>query len=857
MVLAAALAASVVFCGVSSLLGQAPPPAPPAAPAAAAPAAPGENDMVNLSALPPNMPVQLLVEYVGERLDLKFIYDSTDLTAAGTITLTLAQNKRVKVSELYGILEDVLRAKNLVMIKAPNGEWIRIMPTGKASTFTALPPPNVQSPPSEGETIVTETMTLQHADPRDIQDALVPYISDFGFVSPMPDRHMLQITEYKSRVDELRQFIKLLDVPVKKFEKREVQLKNAKASDLQSRLQAFVAARAAKATKTVPVKQVAGNVTRIVYQVMAAAQEMQPFIDVNERTNALVMIGLPGDLDDLTEMVDLYDVPRINLQEVKFYPLQYQAADDVVAAITALGLLGPDLGTTTGTARRPATPQPMRPGLPPQPNGGGSTGTLYGTGATPKLTVMESQNTIIVSALPEEQKIVADFVKQVDQIPSEFGAIRVYPLSRRNSDDVATMLKTVFGSGGVDPRTKATLPGVEGAPTVVSLTDINAIIASASPQQQEDIARLIQTIDASQPQVLLEATLVEVTNNNGFNLGVELEHMQTGNNYAGTQLGLVNPTPPHLSLTASGGAASTLGGSLAFLDDGQVAALLQALETRTKGRTMSKPRILVNNNYKNAVLQSVDEQPVTQLDALTSNVTTVSFKQYIQAGTKLQITPMISEGNFIKLDIDLEVSTFTGVSTDPSIPPPQSSRVLTTEITAPDQRTVVIGGLVGRSFQEGVSQVPFFGDIPVLGELFKSHANTDATTTIYLFVKASILRDVTFEDMYAETRETRSVLPKDIKMLDPALSDVSAAREADRMNAVIKKREAERKAAHEAAMEAELKARSPGRGMTPPVAPVTPPAPRSDVPAPAPVVPVTPAAPRSDVPATAPGSVTE
>jgi type II secretory pathway component GspD/PulD (secretin) len=661
----------------------------------------------------------------------------------------------------------------------------------------------------------------------------------------------------------LRQFIKLLDVPIKKFEKRDVPLKYAKASDIQARLLMLIASRQGKLTKTIPNKvPIAGGGSSIKYTVIATPQEIAPFIDVNERTNALVMIGVPADLDDLTELVALYDVPKVNLQEVKFYPLLYQAADDVVTAIITLNLLGPDLNTG-GAGKRTGSGAPRAGGGPTMPSpapSGGSGGTmLYGTGATPKLTVMESQNTLILMAMPDEQKIVADFVKQVDVIPSEFGAIRVYPLERRNSDDVANMLKSVFNAGSVDPRTRAALPGVEGAPTVVSLTDINAVIASASPQQQEDIARLILQIDASQPQVLLEATLVEVTNNNGFNLGIELEHLQANNNYAGTQLGLTQVTPPHLSLTggqatsvtASGtvgtSATSLLGGSLAFLSDGQVVALLQALESKTKGRTLSKPRMLVNNNFKNAILSSQDKQATTSLDALTSNVSTVSFKGYQGAGTTLTITPMISDGNFIKLDITLDVSAFTGPgSADGTIPGPMSDRSIFSEITCPDQRTVVIGGLVGRNVTEGTNQVPFFGDIPIIGELFKSHVNSDATTTLYLFVKASILRDVTFEDMFSETRDTRAVLPKDIKKLDPTLSDASAAREADKLNAVIKKRAAEKKAAAEveAAAEAKTRARGIGRSEIPVVpAPVTP---QSAAPEQAPVVP--PAAPGSGTP---------
>jgi type II secretory pathway component GspD/PulD (secretin) len=99
---------------------------------------------VNLMDLPNPLNVQTFVDYVGNQLKLKFIYDPADLEVVGNIVVE--PNQPVKVSQLYGLLEEVLRTKKLVMIKTKEGDWIRILPVSKAASFTRVPVPNWKVP---------------------------------------------------------------------------------------------------------------------------------------------------------------------------------------------------------------------------------------------------------------------------------------------------------------------------------------------------------------------------------------------------------------------------------------------------------------------------------------------------------------------------------------------------------------------------------------------------------------------------------------------------------------------------------------------------------------------------------------
>jgi type II secretory pathway component GspD/PulD (secretin) len=783
---------------------------PPEAPPPASPRVPAINpDEIVKMNLPDDMNLRVLVEYVGGLLRMKFIYDETFAPqGAPTSTINIkAFPQEVRMGELYHLLETVLNMKNYTMIRA--GEWVRIVPSSgpnnKAPTNLPVPQLDVLSPIQPGDSIVRDIIKLKAADPRDIVDVLSPFLSDSGSAIPLPDRGLLVLMDFSNRMEGLRRLVKLFDVPPKKMRQEVIELKYARAPDLATRLANIFLARNQARVKVVPIiQQFPGGIQKTTYQTVAAPPEPQPFIDVNERNNALVLMGSENDVAYLDDLIPIYDVPIKDSQEIKIYELTYLAAADAMKSLQDLGLVGLEL--TPGATRRPtATRAPSMGGIVPTSpmaanNPAGATG---GTGAVARLSTLEARNALVIRATAEEHQRIKEFIDNADKQMKVMGNIRVYILERRDPDQITTVLQGVMKSTSFDARTKTPIPGEEGAPTFVSIPDINAIIVNASPSQHEDIARIITEVDAQQPQVLLECTLVEVTDSDTLDLGVELENVApsaTANvrNFTSSNFGFAPIDPKTgLSVFANGTATAVgTGGTYAFLDDGVVVALIRALETKSKGRVLSKPRILVNNNSKNAVIKSLNQEPVTQLNALTSNVTTQSFQQYVNAGTTLTITPHISDGNFLKLTIIMDVSSFVpttaSAAAGTSVPPPSTDRNMSTEITVPDQRTIVIGGLNDKHQTVAIDQVPLLGDIPVIGELFKHRTVTDTNSTIYLFVKASILRDVTFSDLYRDTQHARDVMPADLQRLDPELTTQAAEKEAERLNEVIHRRTTEK-----------------------------------------------------------------
>ena len=117
------------------------------------------------------------------------------------------------------------------------------------------------------------------------------------------------------------------------------------------------------------------------------------------------------------------------------------------------------------------------------------------------------------------------------------------------------------------------------------------------------------------------------------------------------------------------------------------------------------------------------------------------------AGTTVTVRPQIAEGDHLILQYSVAISAFVGKSTDPSLPPPRQQNAIESVVTIPDGYTVVVGGLRVDTEAKGTSQIPLVGDVPVLGELFKSRSNASDKSRFFVFLRANILRHDGFEDL--------------------------------------------------------------------------------------------------------------
>ena len=191
--------------------------------------------------------------------------------------------------------------------------------------------------------------------------------------------------------------------------------------------------------------------------------------------------------------------------------------------------------------------------------------------------------------------------------------------------------------------------------------------------------------------------------------------------------------------------AAGRGFSGVVLSPGDFSVVLRALQTVNRGRALSLPRALVNNGQQ-ATLDSVLQQPFVSVNA-SDTVATTSFGGTENAGTQISVKPKIANGDHLILEYTISLSSFVGESVDPTLPPPKQSNNLSSIVTIPDGYTVVVGGLEINNEADAISQVPLLGDVPLLGEAFKTRSKSRSKSRFFVFIRSEILRHTNFEDL--------------------------------------------------------------------------------------------------------------
>jgi general secretion pathway protein D len=113
----------------------------------------------------------------------------------------------------------------------------------------------------------------------------------------------------------------------------------------------------------------------------------------------------------------------------------------------------------------------------------------------------------------------------------------------------------------------------------------------------------------------------------------------------------------------------------------------------------------------------------------------------------VQVTPQITDGDRLLVQYQVSLSTFVGDSADPNLPPPRQETKLASQATVPDGYTVVLGGLEVETETDAETRVPVLGSLPLLGALFKSRSKTSQQSRFYVFLRCSVLRSTSFEDL--------------------------------------------------------------------------------------------------------------
>jgi general secretion pathway protein D len=283
----------------------------------------------------------------------------------------------------------------------------------------------------------------------------------------------------------------------------------------------------------------------------------------------------------------------------------------------------------------------------------------------------------------------------------------------------------------------------------------NRILAFGEAPLLDQLARLIETIDVREPQVMVEALVVTLTETQSLQVGVELQKIGTSGDVSArfaSLFGLGSPDPAGNVLPPT----TATGFSTVVLSPGDFSAVVHALETLNEGRALTIPKVLVNNNVQ-ATLDSTLQTPYASTNA-SSTVATTSFGGTLDAGTSVQVKPQVADGDQIVMEYSVSLSRFTGAAALPTLPPPREENRLQSVVTVPDGYTVVVGGLEVETQGTGESRVPWLGEIPILGNLFKNQSKDDTKSRFYVFLRCNVMRASGLEDLkYASDKQAAAV----------------------------------------------------------------------------------------------------
>src|SRR5947208_616071 len=286
----------------------------------------------------------------------------------------------------------------------------------------------------------------------------------------------------------------------------------------------------------------------------------------------------------------------------------------------------------------------------------------------------------------------------------------------------------------------------------------NALLIYATPNEYSIIEKMLRKIDIIPLQVMIEATIAEVTLNDNLNYGTQF---YLGHTLAGV---LSGPSAPGVIPTT--GAISTVAGIPPLLSatfPGFVLAngireVINLLSSVTQVKVRSAPQVMVLDN-ESARLQVGEQVPVltqSQQSTISANAPIVNSVDYRDTGVIMVVTPRVNSGGLVSLDISQEVSDVASVSTGNINSPTFNQRLLRTRVAVQDGQTVGMSGLIRDNDQQGNSGIPVLKDIPVLGSLVSSQTNARQRTELLVLITPRVVRDQ--RDARALTEDLRNQL---------------------------------------------------------------------------------------------------
>jgi general secretion pathway protein D len=628
--------------------------------------------------------LSVVIDTIARLTNKNFIYDDR---VRGRVTIV--SPTRITVEEAYAVFESVLQVKGFTTVEAPGGA-IKVIPLREAKES------NVETVRGEGvppvsDRFITRLIPLRYIDAEAIAETLKPLVSkDASLVAYAPTNTII-LTDAATNISRILSIVRSIDVETFKEELSVIELRHADAATMAQQLSEIFGAEVADAggggVARLPTR--ARRPTQAGVQPGSAeiATKGQVRIITDERTNSLIVLASRPRTAEIRDVVRRLDVQVPGGGRIHVYYLKYADAEELANTISAL-----------------------LSGQPAAPTGGGLS---PGIGSA-QTTLASSQ-------------------------------------------------------AGAAQALRSSISELAGGVTVTADPPTNALLIQASQEGFKTLAAVIAQLDIPRPSVLVEALIMEVDVTDSIDLGFSglVRITSAGNQYV---IGSLTDTVLESEEDdTTGGVLDNLVAALAdnpanFIGAGAIETgstliqgLIRASATVNGTNILSAPHILTLDNEE-AEIKVGDNIPIissrvqsaagidTTDDDTTNSLATSQNIERQDIGITLRVTPQISEGDTLRLEIFQEVTAvnegLTGITGNAQeVGVALSNRKIENVVTVADEETVVIGGLIDELQQDQESKVPWLGDIPILGWLFKTTGDSIQKRNLLVFLTPHIIRN--------------------------------------------------------------------------------------------------------------------
>ncbi len=462
------------------------------------------------------------------------------------------------------------------------------------------------------------------------------------------------------------------------------------------------------------------------------------FIGAYPGSNMLVITDYASNVERIRKIVAAIDVPTsTDLQTIK---LQHASAVDIANLIQRL--------------MPEAAANPSTPGLPAK----------ISVGVEPRTNML-----IVRADTPALVTRIRTLVAQVDTPTAANGNINVVYLKNAEASKVAETLRALLSGASTasanTPTSAATQPisggTASGAGTYVSsniqaYTATNSLIITAPDHVYNSLRTVIDKLDQRRAQVHVEVLIAEVTSAVAAEFGIQWQDLTGinkpganiigGTNFGGSGSNIITGAQ-NVGTIGQGLNIGVVRGTVNIPGVGTVlnlGALARALENDQRANVLSTPNILTLDNEEAKFVAGQNVPFVTGSFTQTTSGSTNPFQtiERRDIGLTLRVTPQVSESGSVKLKVFQEISSVVPTSSAiRSADLITNKRSIENTVLVDDGQIAVIGGLVSDDTKNGDSKVPFLGDIPVIGNLFKYQTRTRDKTNLMIFLRPVVIRD--------------------------------------------------------------------------------------------------------------------